>query len=353
MRLQKLSLVALSAVVALSSCKKDVDPVIIVPPSTGSTVEFSGLVGAESGSSAGNSVYLDLSSNTMTAIARSSWELGFYSGSDFKVILNNTNGVSVVAVSKTDINTVTEADVKLDTLKLGQGNGSYAIIDDSREPNILNKTAIAEISATDANNKVYVLNAIGGTTGKILPVDSLFKIRILRKGTGYTMQYAKLKETTFKTLDVAKNVDFNFQFVSLFKETIVNVEPQKTSWDFVWTWSVYQFGAIPYSFSDMIFINNIAGVNAFERVYTDAAVALAAYNSFNKDSVAKYTFSSKRDLIGSSWRSTQPATGARTDRFYVIKDANGNYYKLKCLSMGVGADGGTRGKPKFEYALIP
>jgi len=57
-------------------------------------------------------------------------------------------------------------------------------------------------------------------------------------------------------------------------------------------------------------------------------------------------------VIAGKWRSTQPATGAKLDRFYLIKDANGNNYKLRCLSMGVGADGGTRGKPKFQYELI-
>ena len=41
---------------------------------------------------------------------------------------------------------------------------------------------------------------------------------------------------------------------------------------------------------------------------------------------------------------------------YIIqmpKKEDGNYYKFKCLSMGVGSDGGTRGKPRFQYDLIP
>jgi len=57
-------------------------------------------------------------------------------------------------------------------------------------------------------------------------------------------------------------------------------------------------------------------------------------------------------LLLSKWRSTQPATGARLDRFYIIKDFNSNYYKLKCLAMGIGGDGGTRGKPEFKFERI-
>ena len=81
---KKISLIALAAIL-FTACKKDKDPVIIIKPSTGAQVEFNGLIGSESGSSAGNSVYLDLSTDKTTAVARASWDLGFYSGSDFRV----------------------------------------------------------------------------------------------------------------------------------------------------------------------------------------------------------------------------------------------------------------------------
>lgn len=342
---------------ALASCSKDKDPIIIVPPSSGSTMTLNGLTGEEDpnsstiGSDAKNSVFIDFSSDLQTSVKRNSWDLGFYSGADFKVILNNTNGASAVLVNKTDIGSVTEADVDLNILKLGQGAGTFAIIDDPREPNILNKTAIATVSATDGENKVYVINIKGGTNGSITPVDSIFKIRILRKGSGYSLQYAKLRESSFKTLDVAKNVDYNFQFASLFSGALVNVEPLKTNWDIIWGWSVYFTGTFPYSFSDMVYINNLAGVSAFERVYTDATTATTAYTNFNKDSAAKYSFVTKRDVIGSNWRFTTGTIGTKKDRFYVVKDAAGNVYKLKFISFST-QDGGTRGKPLISYELL-
>ncbi|MBZ4189619.1 HmuY family protein [Niabella beijingensis] len=339
---------------AFVACKKDKDPLIIIPPSSGSTLQLDGGTGE---AAAVNSVFVDFSTDKQKTAIRDSWDLGFYSGNEFKVILNNTNGVSAVAINKTDINAVTEADVDLDTLKLGQGNGSFAVIDDPRESSILTKTVIAEVAATDDNNKVYVVNRKGGTNGSILPADQIFKIRVLRKGTGYTLQYASLNATTFRTLEIAKNADFNFQFASLLSGALVNVEPEKAGWDIVWGWSVYQFGTIPYSFSDLVFINNLAGVTAFERVYASADVAAAAYSQFNKDSVAKYSFQNRRDIIGSNWRvtsslggSSEPV-GVRKNRFYIVKDGSGNTYKLKFLSFAP-QDGGTRGKPQIEYALI-
>jgi hypothetical protein len=59
-------------------------------------------------------------------------------------------------------------------------------------------------------------------------------------------------------------------------------------------------------------------------------------------------------VIGSKWRTTAPGgtTGIKRDRFYVVKDPLGNVYKLKFVSMGLGADGGERGKPVVEYKLV-
>ncbi|MFN3381839.1 MAG: HmuY family protein [Runella zeae] len=41
----------------------------------------------------------------------------------------------------------------------------------------------------------------------------------------------------------------------------------------------------------------------------------------------------------------------KTDRFYIIKDPNGNYYKLKFISFHP-SEGGTRGRPIIDYKLV-
>lgn len=328
------------------SCSKDDEPIVVVPPSDGSTLTLNGLIGAESGTSAGNSVYVDFSKDAQAAVDRDSWDLGFYAGTDFKVILNSTNGASAIKIEKTDLNAVTVADFDPNTLKVGQGGGSFAIIDDGREANILNKTAIATISATDADNKVYIINRKGGSN-TVLANEELYKIRIIRKGTGYTLQYAKVTESTFKTIDIAKNNVANFQFVSLTKGVTVAVEPEKASWDLVWGYSMYFTATFPYGFSDLVFINNLAGVTAAQ-----VSTTTKAYAAFAEADLAGVTFSGARDVIGSSWRNTTGAAiGVKTDVFYVIKDGAGNVYKLKFNSF-ISNDGGTRGKPVIEYKLL-
>jgi hypothetical protein len=342
--------------IACISCKKDKDPVIIVPPSTGSQVELNGLIGSEAGSAAGNSVYLDLSTNQTTAVARASWDLGFYCGPDFRVIINNTTGAGAKLLTQNDLTVVGAADTTGLTLSVNQLNpqpSDLAYFDDIAGS--LTGTVIPEVSATDANNRVIIINrGMGGS----IPARPWMKIRVLRNANGgYTLQYAPITATTFQTLQVSKDNSWHFKLVS-FENGVLNVgQPEKSKWDLVWSYSLYQtnFGAgiVPYNFSDLIAVNYLSNVQVKEKIYADAATAAAAYTAFNRDSVNTTTLVTGRWTIGSTWRSTQPATGVRLDRFYIIRDANGNYYKFKCLSMGVGSDGGTRGRPRFQYDLIP
>lgn len=308
--------------------------------STGTQLTLDGGTG---GSAAVNSVYVDLSANKQTSVVRNAWDLGFYSGTDFRVILNNTIAASVLPTTKNDINAVTAADVTTANLALGLGQGTFTIFDDVTGD--LTKTAIAAVSATDADNKVYIINRAGGS-GTILPEDDLMKVRVLRSATGgYTVQYAKVGATTFQTLNIAKDSQYNFRYMS-FATGAIEVEPAKANWDIQWGYSIYFTGTTPYGFSDLVFTNYLAGTQAAEVLTTTVS-----YDAYAESNIATTTFSASRNTISSNWRVTSGGTvGVKTDRFYVIKDSAGNVYKLKFVSFG--PDGGTRGYPVLTYALV-
>ena len=319
--------------------------------SEGSQLQLQGIAGSEAGSSAANSVFVDFSSNTQTDVLRTSWDLGFYLGDKFRVKINNTTGASGVMIDKTDLNDVSSADVANSSLAIGRGAGTLDLLDDVSGD--ISSTLIAEISATDSENKVYVLNRIGGS-GSTQATDEFVKVRILRNGDGYTLQYAKINETTYKTAQITKDATLNFKYFN-FDNGAVTVEPAKASWDIEWTWSMhsypYQGSVIPYGFSDYVFINNLGGAQVAVVTSADATAAATAYTNFSESDISTLTFSNERNAIGADWRSTSPATGIFYNIFYIVKDANGNYYKLKFVTMGV-ADAGTRGKPVIEYALV-
>lgn len=352
MKYFKTLLIIAAAASTFTACKKDIDPVF--PPAADAEIQLNGIAAAEPGSAAGNSVYLDLSAAKQKTVLRSSWDIGFYCGADFRVILNNTSVAGAKVLGANDITAVGAADsigLVLNTSQTNPLAEQMAFFDDISGD--ITKTVIPAVSAVDADNKVIIINR--GNGGGIA-ARPWIKIRILRNGANaYTLQYARITETTFKTLQIAKDALYHFRQVS-FDDGIADNQPEKDKWDIGWTYTLYQanFGAglVPYNFSDMIVVNHLSGVTVAQKVYADAATALAAYNAFNADSASNTTLVSGKWTIAGNWRSTQPATGARLDRFYVIKDAAGNYYKLKCLAMGVGTDGGTRGKPQFKYALI-
>lgn len=336
--------------VAFTACSKDEDPIVTVAPSDGSTMTLSGLIGAEAGASAGNSVFVDLSTDKQTSAARESWDLGFYSGADFKVMINNSVGAMAIALDKTDLNTVTATDTLAlpSVLTLATFNGSFTNLDpvEGDFNTILAGTVIKTISATEAENKVYIVNrGAGGVTGN----RGWQKIRVIRNANGYTLQYAKISDTTFKTLTVAKDAAFNFKYVS-FVNGPVTVEPEKNAWDIEWTYTTYKANDgtkfIPYTFSDFVLTNVAGGVTAAE-----VLTSTVSYAAFAESNLSGVTFLNTKESIGANWRVTSPTAGIKTDRFYLVKDGAGNIYKLKFVSFHPN-DSGVRGKPVIEYKLV-
>ena len=312
--------------------------------STGTNLKLNGGTG---GSSAINSVFVDFSNNNQVAVARAAWDLGFYTGSNFVVKINNTTAATALATTKSDITQVSAADTVGKNLTLGFEPTHFALIDDITGD--IANTVIAAVSATDADNKVYIINrGTGGSTAK----TDLMKIRVLRNTSGgYTLQYAGLTETAFKTLTIAKDASYNFSYVSFATGTPVSVEPAKDRWDIAWTGAVYKTNLsatveVPYYFSDQVFINHLAGVQAAE-----VLTSTVSYDTFGESNLSTITFNGNRSVIGSNWRATTGTIGVKTDRFYVVKDAAGNVYKLKFLNF-TSADGGERGYPNIEYKLV-
>ncbi|KAA6307113.1 hypothetical protein EZS27_041222, partial [termite gut metagenome] len=170
-------------------------------------------------------------------------------------------------------------------------------------------------------------------------------------GEGYKVQYAKVSDLDIKTVNIPKTPGYNFTFFSLETGKTVPVEPGSRKWDIIWGYNVSFtsiMGGRPYYMQDLILINNLDGVECAE-VLTET-VLYEDFNSASLASLPQVAFSNKRNAIADKWRST--GTGVYTDRYYIIKDPNGNYYKLKFLRFGVANDGVERGRPEIAYQLI-
>lgn len=309
--------------------------------STGSQLTLDGGPGDDA---AENSVFVDMSANKQTPVKRDSWDLGFYNGDDFRVILNYTLvNAMAVALNKNDLDAVTAQDTAGLVLESTFSPDDLKKVDDVSGD--LNKTVVGDIAADDADNKVYILNR-GGLVSHSDASKGWIKFRVLRNAIGYTLQYANIADANFKTVNIPKEPTHQFSFVSLDNGQQVPVQPAKGLWDFQWGLASYTTAGIYYPFADLVFINFRDGVQAAE-----VMTSTVSYDNFNESNIAAITFSSNRDVIGSNWRATTGTKGVKTDRFYVLKDPAGNIYKLKFINF-IADDGGKRGYPNISYQLV-
>ena len=302
-----------------------------------------------------NQVYVDLSSNKETVVRRDVWDLGFYGGEEFRVTINGSLYMAVSALTNTDINSVNSLSVATlqPLVAVGTFDPENKVYVDGPNGNIL-ETAISEISENDFKNPVYLLNLgveIGTTqpnTGSVAIAGESRgwkKIRILRDGNGYILQYADLDATTYNEISISKDADFNFSFFSFKTNKIVNVEPPKLQWDIsftVFTNIIAQAGS--YGFSDFSLHNRKGGVTSYSLV--DNTIS---YKNFTATNVNETLFQESQIVIGSSWRNVFDRT-ANSNIYYVLKDANNNYFKIRFLDLT--NENGERGFPRFEYTLL-
>lgn len=327
----------------------------------------SSLVAAVGGPMQPNQVYVDLSSGARATVPRVSWDLGFYTGSDFRVVLNSSLKMSAKALETTNIDEVQVAD---ESMIISQGSGVASQIDnptgDLTQTGSVSPTAIAAISAIPADNKVYLVNmgSNPGTTPPAVGSDASAsgtsrgwkKIRVTRSGENYVIDYADIASTTHQTATITKNAAFNFIFFST-ANGVVNVEPQKEQWDLNFTTFTNLFNpTTPYYYPDFVVTNTKGGATSYQVLNSEGFT----YESFTRANVNETKFSTADQRnIGANWRGTNvvgpdgnPMSqfSVQINRFYVIKDPAGNIYKLKFTS--ALSPNGERGFPVFQYALL-
>lgn len=333
-----------------------------------------------------NQVYVDLSSGKMTSVRRDTWDLAFYCGDDFRVILNASIAMTVKETPSTDIHKFVAPDTGIlfsdDPRFPSRKAITDHLIDDPR--GILQEkaglegtgTAIARVSEKEEENKVYLLNLgneISTTTPELGSINlqgthrGFIKIRVKRSSNGYELSYAKNDELKdIKTITISKDPEYNFVFLSLTTGQKVQVQPKKKNWDLCFSPSTSWFSTqkdkigSPFNsatfFPDMI-ISNLHGqtkATIFESSDKSEEKRNAEYTAYTKEEALKIDFSKERYnsqmVIGRNWRDNQGGALIRNELYYLIKDGDGNYFKLKMLTMK--NDKGERGYPSFEYELL-
>ncbi|SDQ06291.1 HmuY protein [Chryseobacterium soldanellicola] len=340
------------------SCINDNEDPVIVAPSDGARVDPN--VG---GATQPNQVWIDLGTDNETVTKRTDWDLALYSGSAFKVVLNSSIMMAAGKIpNATNIDLVTEASLTTlkDQVQVANFNpANEAYIDDVNGNFPAGYTAIGEIKADDSENGIYLVNMgkeiFTGTvaTGSVATGgDSRgwMKVQVVRFGDGYKVKYAELNSTTHKELTIAKNAAYNYNFISLKNNKEVTIQPEKKKWDICFTvFTNIITGAGSYIYADFVNVNTVGGAGAYEVVVTSGS-GVEAYNNFKASDInqSKFIYNDQR-VIGANWRNPVGTNGLEVygDRFYIVKDAEGFYFKLRFTRLTDAA--GERGRPQFEY----
>jgi len=343
------------ALLALVSCGDDDSKIAPIEQVSAGTIMGTADKPLElGGSNETNQVYVDLSDETTAKVARDSWELGFYSGSDFKVVLNGSIAMATKALETTDITLPQKDDATINVGTFTSDNLAYV---DKADGTIAN-TAFGTIATSEAAAKVYLLNlgkavptvaASAGSTNVAGAARGWKKVKIWQDAGSYKLQYADLASASSTIVTIAKDANYNHVFFSITNNTTVTVEPAKDKWDLAFTTftnEVFQdaVSAGSYFYSDFTVINTKGGVTAV-KVSGDEAT----YNAYTLASATGLTFSTDQRAVGADWRDVITRV-VFNDVFFVVKDTEGNLYKVKFISM-LDANG-NRGYPVFQYALL-
>ena len=264
--------------------------------------------------------------------------------------------------------------------------GIHPFTDDKQ--GTLDGTAIGEISDTPEKAVIYIISAGSKIPSKSSSQGAIattmketkggdkgfYKIKVfMQDAQHYVIQYAQLDETKHKEAIIAKDDTYNLTFFSLLEGKTVTAAPPKAKFDINFS-GVFSFYGLDTShidgkeyyagvtYSDFVLTNNLGGTGAYvvftqkkanpedKKDRTLIPTGAPAFDDFNKGDVDDSQFIyDDRSVIGAGYRN--PFKGSlNKDRYYIIKDFEGNIYKLQFTAFM--DEKRERGHCQFRYELL-
>jgi len=270
------------------------------------------------------------------------WDLAFQSALDGDIVLVNYTVVATAIKTGTtnfsavDKNTVNE----LFTSNKWEFN-------DPAYSNERDSTALRDWE----NSEVYLVYR-GGTSP---PEEAYYKIQFISKtSTSYTFKYAHVESTEETEFTINRTPNLANVYFSFEQNDIVRHEPEILEWDFYlapyFGWfETLTPGVFSTYYQNGIMINNEGGVRAAqvfdkEILFDDIDLAMAK----------NLQLTDWKGTIGSKWKITpnseNPIYNMDSDKKYVLRLADGNYYKMRITNFY--NDRGDKGYPTMKINLL-
>lgn len=319
----------------LSSCFKEEDPRPIV-----SNYETIAL-----GNDYDNQVFYSLIDTTIVSNnSYKDWNLAFYCGTDASYIrLNTAANMWVVKTNSTDFNAsfgsiYNEIDKRFDG---SHGLDEQLAIDMYMSIGTCIDTVFNPI-------EVYLIHPGIDAEGNELGNYKKFMFLGLIYDS-YLVRYANLDGSDDRKVLIPKSDNLNFVSYSFSSHSTVNVEPDKTTWDILFS----RFTDTVYTTDLSAFLVGYAVTGAYlnqnsVQAYLEEDIAYIDINSSNID-VSR--LSSNLNVIGHDWKQFSDQYYIFLNKSYVVSDREGRLFKLRFLSF-YDDQTGQKGYPSFEFELL-
>ena len=162
----------------------------------------------------------------------------------------------------------------------------------------------------------------------------------------YLLKYANLDGTKERSILVEKDQNKNWIEVNLSLGEIVDISPDKKTYDLYIGQYTYQFYE-PYT--------PYLVVGALNNPYqtTVALVENQTFEEVSEEDIPELAFSDQPDKIGYEWKFydfDEAQFLVNTEMTYVIRDTEGEYYKMRFLDFYDNT--GVKGHPRFQFQQL-
>ena len=283
------------------------------------------------GSDYGSQIYFNLNDNSVVGQnLRTDWDIAFEARtSGWHVLLNSSLGGKAANTGETDFNLVVGL----------TGNENWNV--DNPTGN-LDSTAVGDYLST---GEVFIIDRGYDISGNPLGYKKV-QIDYSSISDSYQFRCSSFDGSSDTNLSISKDTNYNFIAFSFNSNSLIDIEPVKTSWDLLFTKYLEIFpGFGPYGVTGVL-TNN----------FQTTQVAIDTVNDFESisyDLIQQYEFSLDMNAIGWDWKQYDMSSGTYTvdvTKNYIVKNQNGLYFKLRFIDFY--DDIGEKGAPKFELQKL-
>jgi hypothetical protein len=283
--------------------------------------------------------YFDLFTNQIVfSVDNESWDLAFDADDNgYHIWLNSSKLMKVWNTQSRDFEGIVSASGAKWTCDYPDGD---------IQKNAIGEWGIFNNGNVESKKHVYIIDR-GVNSNEINLGRRKVVFESLQNGV-YTVRFSRVDGGDEHIVNIPKDNRYNKVYLSFDNGgSIVRAAPEKNTYDLEFTRYTHiflEYNSLPYLVTGALL--NPTNVLA-------AKDSVLSFDDITADDIDKFSFSNRKDAIGYDWKSFDiniEKYDIIARKFYIIKDQENNYYKLRFIDFF--SDTGERGFPKFEYQRL-